>query len=94
MRSPDESGWSQAWRTPLRAALDVLRDRAAALFEDAAGDLFVDPWATRDAYGAVLDASPEERLRFWQSSPAPPAAARRPTCAGACCCWRRSDRRC
>jgi alpha-amylase/alpha-mannosidase (GH57 family) len=71
MRSPDESGWSQAWRTPLRAALDVLRDRAAAQFEDAAGELFTDPWAVRDAYGAVLDASPEERLRFIGRQPGP-----------------------
>jgi alpha-amylase/alpha-mannosidase (GH57 family) len=64
MRSPDESGWSQSWRGPLRAALDGLRDRAAELFEDVGGDLFDDPWAVRDAFGAVLDATPAERQRF------------------------------
>lgn len=55
MRSSAESGWSQAWRGPLRDALDLLRDRTVTFFEDAASDLFVDPWGTRDAYGTVLD---------------------------------------
>jgi alpha-amylase/alpha-mannosidase (GH57 family) len=64
MRSPDESGWSQAWRTPLRDGLDLLRDRAAAFFEDAASDLFVDPWGARDAYGAVIDDPVDERARL------------------------------
>jgi alpha-amylase/alpha-mannosidase (GH57 family) len=64
MRSPEESGWSQAWRTPLRGALDFLRDRAAGLYEEAAADLFDDPWAVRDAFGAVLDDAPAVRERF------------------------------
>jgi alpha-amylase/alpha-mannosidase (GH57 family) len=46
---------NQAWRGPLRRALDVVRDAAARLYEDAAGDLFRDPWAARDGYGAVVD---------------------------------------
>jgi hypothetical protein len=49
---------SQAWRGPLRDALDDLRDAAAGLYEDAAGDLFEDLWGARDAYGEVVDASP------------------------------------
>jgi alpha-amylase/alpha-mannosidase (GH57 family) len=61
MRSPAESGWTQAWRGPLRDGLDLLRDRAAVLFEDLGGDLFVDPWGARDAYGEVLDAPPAAR---------------------------------
>jgi alpha-amylase/alpha-mannosidase (GH57 family) len=64
MRSPDESGWSQSWRAPLRAALDGLRDHASVLFEDVGGDLFDDPWAVRDAFGSVLDAPPLVRRRF------------------------------
>ncbi len=48
--------WSQAWRVPLREALTFLRDEAARLFEDAGADLFKDPWAARDAYGALLAA--------------------------------------
>jgi len=54
---------SQAWRGPLRQALDLIRDAAAAFYEDAAGDLFRDPWAARDAYGEVVDDQPEARDR-------------------------------
>jgi alpha-amylase/alpha-mannosidase (GH57 family) len=50
-----EAGWNQAWRTPLREALDSLRDFAAGVFEQQGGALFHDPWAVRDAYvGLVL----------------------------------------
>jgi alpha-amylase/alpha-mannosidase (GH57 family) len=64
MRSREESGWTQAWRTPLRDALDYLRGRTAALFEDEGESLFADPWKTRDDFGAVLEAGPEQRLGF------------------------------
>ena len=60
-------GWSQAWRGPLRDALDRLRDRAADFFAEAGDDLFVDPWRARDAYGDIVDAPPAERLRYLQS---------------------------
>ncbi len=43
-----EPGWNQAWRGPLRAALDVLRDEAAVAFAATRGELFSDPWAARD----------------------------------------------
>ena len=49
-----QPGWNQAWRTPLRAALDHLRDAAAHHFAEVGGDLFVDPWAARDTYIDVL----------------------------------------
>jgi alpha-amylase/alpha-mannosidase (GH57 family) len=49
-----EPGWSQAWRTPLRAALDRVADAAAAAFEDRGGDLLRDPWAARDDFVQVL----------------------------------------
>ncbi len=55
---------SQAWRGPLRDALDGLRDAAAILFEDQAADLFEDPWGARDAYGEVIDAPTAVRLDF------------------------------
>ncbi len=64
MRSRDESGWSQAWRGPLRTALDRLRDETAVLFQDIGGELFDDPWAVRDAFGTVLEASPDVRAKF------------------------------
>jgi alpha-amylase/alpha-mannosidase (GH57 family) len=78
MRSPDESGWSQSWRGPLRAALDGLRDHAADLFAEVGGELFADPWAVRDAFGAVLDATPEERRRFLVKQGRGALAARKP----------------
>ena len=54
-----EPDWNQAWRAPLREALDWLRDELAARYEDAAGRLLGDPWAARDAYiEVVLDRSP------------------------------------
>lgn len=45
-----QEGWNQAWRGPLRAALDGLRDAAAQVFESRGAALFQDPWAARDEY--------------------------------------------
>ena len=51
-----EPGWNQAWRGPLRAALDFLRDQAAVYFEATRGELFTDPWVARnDSISLVLD---------------------------------------
>jgi alpha-amylase/alpha-mannosidase (GH57 family) len=52
---------SQAWRTELREVLDALALELHALFEEEGGRLFRDPWAARDAYGAVQDASASAR---------------------------------
>lgn len=49
-----EAGWNQAWRDPLRTALNFLRDDAAIKFEAAAGELLRDPWAARNDYISVL----------------------------------------
>lgn len=46
-------GWNQAWRTPLRQALDVVRDAAAAAFSERGGQLLHDPWTARDHFIAV-----------------------------------------
>src|SRR6185369_10398301 len=43
-------GWNQKWRAPLRRAVDLVRDAAAAFYEDAGSELLVDPWGARDAY--------------------------------------------
>lgn len=52
-------GWNQAWRRHLRQALDELRDRLAALFEERGRHLLTDPWAARDHYIEVInDRSP------------------------------------
>src|SRR5919107_1439154 len=47
-------GWNQRWRTPLRAAFDLLRDDLAPKFEEACGRLLRDPWEARDAYVELL----------------------------------------
>ena len=58
--------WSQAWRAPLRAAFDWLRDQLAAVYEREAAPLLRDPWAARDDYvDVVLDRSPEALRRFF-----------------------------
>ena len=54
------AGWDQAWRAPLREALDTLRDSLAPAYEQQARALLGDPWAARDGYiEVVLDRSPE-----------------------------------
>jgi alpha-amylase/alpha-mannosidase (GH57 family) len=51
-----DAGWNQAWRAPLRKALDYLRDQAVADFEATRGKLFSDPWVARDdSVQLVLD---------------------------------------
>jgi alpha-amylase/alpha-mannosidase (GH57 family) len=49
-----EPGWNQAWRGPLRAALDILRDAASEVFERRGRAVLRDPWAARDAYVDVV----------------------------------------
>ena len=58
-------GWNQKWRTPLRNALDWLRDHAAPVWEGKARELLRDPWAARDDYiDVVLDRSEENIQNF------------------------------
>jgi hypothetical protein len=60
-------GSSQAWRGPLRKALDLLRDRSRTFFEEVTADLFADPWEARNAYGVVADEPPEARKQKLRS---------------------------
>ena len=65
--SSGRAGWNQQWRGPLRAALDYLRDRTAALFEQYAAGLLKDPWAARNGYiDVILDRSPESLWIFFE----------------------------
>jgi alpha-amylase/alpha-mannosidase (GH57 family) len=58
-------GWRQAWRAPLREALDGLRERLDAIYEREATALFAEPWRTRDRYiELVLDPERREAAEF------------------------------
>jgi hypothetical protein len=46
--------WNQAWRAPLRRALERLAGGLHALYEREGRALIRDPWEARDAYGAVV----------------------------------------
>jgi hypothetical protein len=58
-------GWKQAWRRPLRDAMNFLRDEIAPNFEFEASKYLKDPWGTRNDYvEVVLDRSKENIDRF------------------------------
>jgi alpha-amylase/alpha-mannosidase (GH57 family) len=57
--------WHQAWRKPLREALDWLRDILIPKYEERGRELLKDPWDARDNYiQVVLDRSSENVHRF------------------------------
>jgi alpha-amylase/alpha-mannosidase (GH57 family) len=59
-------GWTQQWRTPLRNAMDFLRDKLAAFYEEKAREFLKDPWAARDEYiSVILDRAPENIAKFF-----------------------------
>ncbi len=71
----------QAWRAPLREALDGLRDRLDELFERLLSPLVRDPWAARDGYiDVVLDRSEASVRGFFERhaarAPAPEPLSR------------------
>jgi alpha-amylase/alpha-mannosidase (GH57 family) len=59
-------GWNQEWRTPLRDALNRLRDSLASPFEKHGREFLRDPWAARNDYFSVIhDRSTENMKRFF-----------------------------
>jgi alpha-amylase/alpha-mannosidase (GH57 family) len=51
--------WNQAWRTPLREALDGLRDTLDPIYDEKARLFLKDPWDARNDYiRVILDRSP------------------------------------
>ena len=66
-------GWSQAWRAPLRNALNWLRNTLAPLYEEYGDRYLKDPWAARDDYiNVILDRRPENVDRFLERHVARP----------------------
>ena len=79
-RAAPERDTHQRWRAPLRAALEWLAEELHAVFERESAPLVTDPWAARDAYGAVLGAADDAVARFWDAwlyRPGDPAARAR-----------------
>ncbi len=67
-RSAERPQWNQRWRTPLREAMDGLRDAMAPLFEGGTAGLLQDPWRARDEYiQVVMDRSEEKRSAFLEA---------------------------
>jgi alpha-amylase/alpha-mannosidase (GH57 family) len=61
-----EPGWNQKWRTPLRNALDMLRDNLIKIFETKGGEYFKDVWAARNDYiDILLDKSDDTSNEFF-----------------------------
>jgi len=57
--------WRQAWRKPLREAMDWLRDALISPFEEESSRYLKDPWAARNDYiEVILDRSTENVDRF------------------------------
>ena len=63
--SGGHGGWHQAWRAPLREALDWLRDEVCPKYEQRMAGYVNDPWAARNDYvKTMLDRSPRVRQDF------------------------------
>jgi alpha-amylase/alpha-mannosidase (GH57 family) len=61
-------GWNQAWRFPLRQALDWLRDTIAPRYEQKSRELLRDPWEARNAYiDLILNREPRQRDAFFKA---------------------------
>ncbi len=58
-------GWNQAWRKPLREAMDWLRDTLAVCFEHKTKPFLKDPWVARNEYiNIIIDRSKENIEKF------------------------------
>ncbi|MFN5060644.1 MAG: DUF3536 domain-containing protein [Chloroflexota bacterium] len=57
-----QPGWNQAWRGPLRTALDWARDAVDRQWEQQAMRYFAQPWQARDAYIAIINDPSEANI--------------------------------
>lgn len=64
--SGQNGDWNQAWREPLRNAMDWLRDALVGPFEKKAKQFLKDPWQARNDYvDVIIDRSPDNMERFF-----------------------------
>jgi alpha-amylase/alpha-mannosidase (GH57 family) len=61
-------GWHQAWRKPLREAMDWLRDSLIPRFETDAAQYLNDPWSSRNDYIDVVLNRSRESIDLFLSS--------------------------
>ncbi len=62
-------GWHQKWRTPLRNALNWLRDELIPFYEQEAAGLLRSPWEARDDYiSVILNREPERVRKFLEAN--------------------------
>lgn len=72
-RMAPAKGNSQAWRGPLRDALEWLAGELHEIFEHEGRDLFSeDPWKLRDEYGEVMGSPEDAKRAFVARSVRPP----------------------
>ncbi|HMJ68147.1 MAG TPA: DUF3536 domain-containing protein [Cyclobacteriaceae bacterium] len=65
--SGSNPGWHQAWRGPLRNALDWLRDTVMTVFEQEGRKYLKDPWEARNGYiDVILNRSDKVIKKFFK----------------------------
>jgi alpha-amylase/alpha-mannosidase (GH57 family) len=57
------AGWIQAWRKPLREAMDSLRDALLSLYEAEAPKYVSDPWRLRNEYYEIIHDRSRENVK-------------------------------
>lgn len=73
--SGQNPGSTQAWRKPLREAMDGLRAQLIPLYEKGASEFVPDPWALRNRYiHLILDRSRSSLEKFMQTEVGRPLA--------------------
>ncbi len=54
--------WKQAWRAPLRGAMDWLRDNLIVIYEKQISKFVKDPWQARDSYIDIVLSRTEDKI--------------------------------
>lgn len=65
--SGGKPNWNQAWRRPLREALDWLRDELTAIYLHQSEGILRDPWHARDEYVNIILHRSEDNIRKFLS---------------------------